>query len=663
MNAQAPIQRQTFAVRVYWIHMSSKRLFAAAALALGLALNIFGAHSAKAATVNTLIRTDGNAAIYWYNNDGRRYVFPNAHTFHTWFTDGDLGSVTTLSPQELGAIPLGGNVTYRPGARLVKITTDPHVYVVSRYGVLHWITSEAIATQLFGNAWAQQVDDVPDEFFTNYRIGDPIVNPAQYNVSYEYGQTRIPSDNIALPGTLPSMILSNPLGSNNGVFPSYPSYPSTNNQINGVTATIAFSANTVNPGDSVTVTANAVTNSNYLGNSYYQNYTLNIMDSGGNVLATCNNTTSCTFIVHIGWDLGGHNLSYFARVTNSLGQVVNSNTSIIQVRGGANYVSQGTPTISVDATSPTLNSTFTLIANTNNLDPNNGTLSIIDPNGAVVRSCSNATTCFYSYVMDPGMANAMINDTRFHGVYGYYARYTGNNGLTSNSDPVYIHAPSLSGANTVVGRTMSLDVSSSSIYNGSTETLTANVSGGGTGQGFVITIMNPLNAVLKTCTDAVTCSVDQTMLNTGTQDNSITYHAHVVDMNGRTLDANSPQITIHGQGNGSLSGYRLSLSADVTTVHAGDKVAFTANLTQISGASAGNNAQGFRVTIYDNLGNALNTCTNAFGCSMVSVMNQAVSPEPNPETRQYTAVATDSVSGTSLSASSPTITILPTPIN
>ncbi len=111
-------------------------------------------------------------AVYYCGRDGKRYVFPNEHTFFTWY--GGFDAVQLLSDDLLASIPLGSNVTYRPGVRLVKIQTDPRVYAVSKGGILHWLKDEGIAILLYGTDWAHMVHDVPEAFFINYTLGDPI---------------------------------------------------------------------------------------------------------------------------------------------------------------------------------------------------------------------------------------------------------------------------------------------------------------------------------------------------------------------------------------------------------------------------------------------------------------------------------------------------------
>jgi murein DD-endopeptidase MepM/ murein hydrolase activator NlpD len=120
----------------------------------------------------SLIKSNSSTAVYYCGADGKRYVFPNDKIFFSWYED--FSDVSILTEEGLAAVPLGGNVTYRPGVRLIKVQTDPRVYAVSRAGVLRWVTNPTTALQLFGQNWQDLVDDLPDAFFTNYLLGAPI---------------------------------------------------------------------------------------------------------------------------------------------------------------------------------------------------------------------------------------------------------------------------------------------------------------------------------------------------------------------------------------------------------------------------------------------------------------------------------------------------------
>jgi len=69
---------------------------------------------------------------------------------------------------------LGHNITYRPGSRLIKIPSVPEVYAVEPGGVLRNIPSEEAAQELFGNNWADYIDDINIAFFFDYTIGGVI---------------------------------------------------------------------------------------------------------------------------------------------------------------------------------------------------------------------------------------------------------------------------------------------------------------------------------------------------------------------------------------------------------------------------------------------------------------------------------------------------------
>lgn len=120
-------------------------------------------------------------SVYYYGADGKRYVFTGEKVFFTWYAD--FSGVKTVSDAELASIPIGGNVTYRPGTRMVKIQSDPKVYAVDAGGVLRGIASEAVASALYGSDWASKIDDIPDAFFTDYELGLPIASASDFSPS------------------------------------------------------------------------------------------------------------------------------------------------------------------------------------------------------------------------------------------------------------------------------------------------------------------------------------------------------------------------------------------------------------------------------------------------------------------------------------------------
>ncbi len=121
-----------------------------------------------------LIRLAGDQAVYYQAVNGWRYVFPNDKIYFSWFSD--FSQVVTIGTEEFGNILIGGTVKYKPNSRLVKITTDPKVYWVDKFGTLRHIASETLANQLFGAEWAKKIDDLADSFFAGYEIGEPITS-------------------------------------------------------------------------------------------------------------------------------------------------------------------------------------------------------------------------------------------------------------------------------------------------------------------------------------------------------------------------------------------------------------------------------------------------------------------------------------------------------
>lgn len=150
-------------------------------------------HSVKAVENGRLVKIKSNSAVYFEIN-GQRFAFPNEKVYFSWYANFD--SVITVSANELSSYPLVGNITYRPGKQLVKIQTDPKVYAISRYGTLHWVTSEPIAVALYGANWATKVQDIPDTFFLNYQISTPVNAINDYSIQTELAITQL-SQNIA----------------------------------------------------------------------------------------------------------------------------------------------------------------------------------------------------------------------------------------------------------------------------------------------------------------------------------------------------------------------------------------------------------------------------------------------------------------------------------
>jgi hypothetical protein len=122
--------------------------------------------------IGSLVKKADSNSIYFIDQDNRAHAFPDANTYFSWFPNFD--NVQTIPAETLAAIPVGNNVTMRPGTWLIKIQTDPKVYAVEPYGVICWVNTELVATDLYGADWNTKIVDVDPLIFSNYQVGADI---------------------------------------------------------------------------------------------------------------------------------------------------------------------------------------------------------------------------------------------------------------------------------------------------------------------------------------------------------------------------------------------------------------------------------------------------------------------------------------------------------
>jgi hypothetical protein len=178
------------------MHNAFKRAFttavAATTIAWSVAASFAFAPVAAAASVSSGDLVKGSLpAVYYIGSDMKRYVFTSDKAYKTWYAD--FSTVKTISDTDLASVTIGGNVTYKPGVKMVKIQSDPKVYAVAHGGVLRWVATEAAAVALYGSDWNKKIDDISDAFFTNYTVGSQISSASDYTVANE--QTMSPSIN------------------------------------------------------------------------------------------------------------------------------------------------------------------------------------------------------------------------------------------------------------------------------------------------------------------------------------------------------------------------------------------------------------------------------------------------------------------------------------
>ncbi len=162
--------------------MRMSKLFGALTVAVTLATSVAPITANAAVTTafspGDLIKGSGQT-VYYFGWDGHRYVFPNEKTYFSWYKD--FSTVKQIPDSMLQTLPLGRrNVTYRPGYKMVKVTTDPRTYVIDEGGILRYVPSEEMAQTLYGLAWKSQIDDLPDAFYADYKTGTPLVTSADF---------------------------------------------------------------------------------------------------------------------------------------------------------------------------------------------------------------------------------------------------------------------------------------------------------------------------------------------------------------------------------------------------------------------------------------------------------------------------------------------------
>ena len=121
-----------------------------------------------------LFKESGSTAVYYYADNGKRYVFPTSAIYFSWYSD--FSTIKTVSHSTVTSVPFGGNVIVKPGTYLVQFVSmdtpfrvlDPKVYVLTSAGQLRWVTSASVAAAFYGADWERKIVAVPEVYKTNY---------------------------------------------------------------------------------------------------------------------------------------------------------------------------------------------------------------------------------------------------------------------------------------------------------------------------------------------------------------------------------------------------------------------------------------------------------------------------------------------------------------
>ncbi|MCE9585905.1 fibronectin type III domain-containing protein [Candidatus Uhrbacteria bacterium] len=109
--------------------------------------------------------------VYFMGGDGKRHAFPSQAVFDSWFPNG--ADITIVPRYQLADIPLGENVTFRPGT-LVRIIDGVRYYVVDFGKRLRFIASDILLPFIFGNTWQASVRLLDLAIAGDYTFGTSI---------------------------------------------------------------------------------------------------------------------------------------------------------------------------------------------------------------------------------------------------------------------------------------------------------------------------------------------------------------------------------------------------------------------------------------------------------------------------------------------------------
>jgi hypothetical protein len=140
-------------------------------------------------------KSDSCHSVYYYGADGKRHGFTSEAVYRSWYGS-SFSDVVTISTSQMAAMPMGENVTMRPGTSLVKFMGSSTVYAVAEGGVLRPIVNEAVAKAIYGSRWATYIVELPGSVKNDYNYGEKIDSSSDYSKSQAYYSVSSIDDNF-----------------------------------------------------------------------------------------------------------------------------------------------------------------------------------------------------------------------------------------------------------------------------------------------------------------------------------------------------------------------------------------------------------------------------------------------------------------------------------
>jgi hypothetical protein len=138
--------------------------------------------------VGDYIKGESWSTVYFIDENSVRRPFLDSQTFFTYADD--FSSVVTVADAVLAEYTVGTPMLPKEGIVLVKVQSLNSVYALVGDNTLRWVTTEAVATALYGTNWADYVIDVPATAWGHFEIGENIVASTDITVDLHSMQTR-----------------------------------------------------------------------------------------------------------------------------------------------------------------------------------------------------------------------------------------------------------------------------------------------------------------------------------------------------------------------------------------------------------------------------------------------------------------------------------------
>lgn len=131
------------------------------------------------------VRSPSFSTVYYVTADLTRRPFWDGTTFFTWADSWD--EVVWVTDATMQTLPSGDPMLPKPGVVTVKIQSVPDVFWIEMNNdgdyELRWISSEEIAIDMMGEAWADYVIDVEPTLMNWYLEGEDVVYAFEVDMS------------------------------------------------------------------------------------------------------------------------------------------------------------------------------------------------------------------------------------------------------------------------------------------------------------------------------------------------------------------------------------------------------------------------------------------------------------------------------------------------